>query len=860
MASVKRHPEEYPVPDPKDATTPDAWVKRAPELVRLTGRHPFNVEPPLPLLIAHGHRTPASLHYVRNHGKVPIKYDEKTADKIFDEWRCELLAGHGVEKDASLSLAFLQTLPKVARPVLLVCAGNRRKEQNMVKRTIGFNWGAAGLGMSEWGGCHLADVLAAHGVSTDPATWDDGRHVAFRGPDKELPAGADGSYGTSLPLRYVMDKSNDVILCWEQNGQRLQADHGFPLRIIIPGFIGGRMVKWLKEIKVSDACSDNHYHFKDNRVLPVNVTPEQAEAEGWWFKPDYIINELNINSAISSPGHGEVLKLKDMKETYDVKGYAYGGGGRKIIRVEVTLDGGRSWHLVKDGNVTHPPNTPTPAGKYWGWCFWTITVPTADLLKATNVACRAWDAAMNTQPKELTWNVMGMLNSPWFTVAKHFGQTSEGPRLEFEHPTLAGQAPGGWMTPQARRLAGAVLSEESAYATAKRDMHAARAEALAPEEAPKEEAPKVVAKVGGGAVPSTTFTLADLAKHDSPTDCWIAVKGVVYDTNAYLQDHPGGASSITMNAGTDCTDEFAAIHSRKAWAHLDQYAIGTLAQGDGDAVAAADDASSKITLKKKARVKLTLSKRIQLSSDSFRLRFALPSPEHVLGLPIGQHVLIYGKDVTGRMVARAYTPATADEVKGHVDFVIKAYRPLPPRFPDGGHLSQYLCDRIKVGDDVEFRGPLGEIEYLGEGAFEAHDAQSKAVRFVAKKAGLIAGGTGLTPMLQLITAAEAELKKGVEPTRYSLLLGNRTESDILCREELEAAQGHGAVDLHYTLDKPPAEWPHFTGFIDAAMLEKTMPAPGPDTSIFCCGPPPMIKSAIAKLEALGHAPDRIFCF
>ena len=96
--------------------------------------------------------------------------------------------------------------------------------------------------------------------------------------------------------------------------------------------------------------------------------------------------------------------------------------------------------------------------------------------------------------------------------------------------------------------------------------------------------------------------------------------------------------------------------------------------------------------------------------------------------------------------------------------------------------------------------------------------------------------------------------------RYSLLLGNRTESDILCREELEAAQGHGAVDLHYTLDKPPAEWPHFTGFIDAAMLEKTMPAPGPDTSIFCCGPPPMIKSAIAKLEALGHAPDRIFCF
>ena len=265
--------------------------------VRLTGKHPFNVEPPLPLLMAHGHSTPASIHYVRNHGKVPVAYaGESDILKIEREWRVALPAGHGVASTAALSLADFRKLPFVERPVLLVCAGNRRKEQNMVKRTIGFNWGAAGLGMSTWGGCHLADVLAAHGVSTDPATWDDGRHVCFRGPVKELPAGADGSYGTSVPLRYAMDKSNDVMVCWEQNGRRLQADHGFPVRIIIPGFIGGRMIKWLSEISVSDACSDNHYHFKDNRVLPVNVTPEQAEAEGWWFKPDYIINELNINS------------------------------------------------------------------------------------------------------------------------------------------------------------------------------------------------------------------------------------------------------------------------------------------------------------------------------------------------------------------------------------------------------------------------------------------------------------------------------------------------------------------------------------------------------------------------------------
>ena len=869
-SSFKRAPEEWPVPDPKDATTPDAWVKRHPDLVRLTGRHPFNVEPTLPALAAHGHRTPASLHYVRNHGAVPVVYEDAAkADEIYASWRCEVLAGGGVAAK-SLSLRDLEQFPKVVVPCLLVCAGNRRKEQNMIKRTIGFNWGAAGLGMSEWGGCYLADVLASLGASRDPESWDDGRHVCFRGPDKELPAGKDGSYGTSLTMRYVMDKANDVILCWEQNGERLQADHGFPLRIIIPGHIGGRMVKWLKEIVVRDEQSDNHYHFNDNRVLPVNVTPEQAEAEGWWFRPDYIINDLNINSAMTAPGHGEVLDLRTAGPTYVVKGYAYCGGGRKIIRVEVTLDGGESWALCEDGDVTWPEGCPNKAGKYWGWCLWELTVKTADLLKAPNVCCRAWDSAMNTQPQNLTWNVMGMLNNPWFTVVKHFDVLEGGALgLKFEHPTLAGAQTGGWMTPEARRLAGGQLSEESGGASRHRDMHAARAAAIAA----KDPAPAAAEKPAAAAVTTATgnvlkhkYTLADLAKHGTEDDCWIAVDGVVYDTNPYLAEHPGGASSITMNAGTDATEEFTAIHSRKAWALLDKYAIGVLdASGPAPAAADAGDAvdakGRKVALVPKTKVGLTLAKKVQLSSDSFRLTFALPSDDHVLGLPTGQHVLVYGKDASGKSVARAYTPATGDEVKGSVDFVIKAYRPLAPRFPDGGALSQYLCDRIDVGAVVQFRGPMGEIEYLGSGTFEASDHLGVKKRFSVKNAGLIAGGTGLTPMLQLITAVEAEQAKGdPKAPKLHFLLGNRTEDDILCRAEIEAAAANGAVDLHYTLDKPPADWPHFTGFITEQMLDATMPKPASDAYFFCCGPPPMIKSALAKLEAAGHAQDNMLCF
>lgn len=101
--------------------------------------------------------------------------------------------------------------------------------------------------------------------------------------------------------------------------------------------------------------SDNFFHFNDNRVLPEHVTAEIANAEGWWYKPDYIINELNINSAIAYPGHLEVVPLSKPDQTYPISGYCYTGGGRKVIRVEVSIDGGKSWTLSE---LTHP-ETPT---------------------------------------------------------------------------------------------------------------------------------------------------------------------------------------------------------------------------------------------------------------------------------------------------------------------------------------------------------------------------------------------------------------------------------------------------------------------------------------------------------------------
>jgi nitrate reductase (NAD(P)H) len=143
-------------------------------------------------------------------------------------------------------------------PVTLVCAGNRRKEQNMIRQTIGFNWGPSGVSTNVWKGTPLRALLEKAGVSS---TNMEGKHVEFigiedlpnkvgPGPFKDEPWGKLVKYGTSIPLAYAMNPANDVIIAYQANGEPLQPDHGYPVRLIIPGYIGGRMIKWLAQINV----------------------------------------------------------------------------------------------------------------------------------------------------------------------------------------------------------------------------------------------------------------------------------------------------------------------------------------------------------------------------------------------------------------------------------------------------------------------------------------------------------------------------------------------------------------------------------------------------------------------------------
>ncbi|XP_036376180.1 NADH-cytochrome b5 reductase 3 [Megalops cyprinoides] len=249
-----------------------------------------------------------------------------------------------------------------------------------------------------------------------------------------------------------------------------------------------------------------------------------------------------------------------------------------------------------------------------------------------------------------------------------------------------------------------------------------------------------------------------------------------------------------------------------------------------------------------------------ISHDTRKFRFALPSPDHVLGLPIGQHIYLSAK-VDGNLVVRPYTPVSSDDDKGFVDLVIKIYyRNVNPKFPEGGKMSQYL-ESLRIGDTIDFRGPSGLLVYKGRGKFAIKpDKKSEPVIKTAKHVGMIAGGTGITPMLQIINAV---MKDPQDDTMCYLLFANQTEKDILLRPELEEIQANhpSRFKLWFTLDRVPDDWQYSQGFINEDMIREHLPPPADDTLILMCGPPPMIQFACnPNLDKVGHSSSRRFTF
>jgi len=257
---------------------------------------------------------------------------------------------------------------------------------------------------------------------------------------------------------------------------------------------------------------------------------------------------------------------------------------------------------------------------------------------------------------------------------------------------------------------------------------------------------------------------------------------------------------------------------------------------------------------------LRLIDKVEVSADTRRFRFALPSKDHILGLPVGQHIYLSAR-IDGNLVIRPYTPVSSDDDLGYFDLVIKVYfKNVHPKFPDGGKMSQYLND-LDIGETVDVRGPSGLLVYTGPGELSVRpDKRSPAKVRPVKKIGMIAGGTGITPMLQLIRQV---FKDPADSTELWLLFANQTEEDILLREELEEiAEEHGdRFHLWYTVDRPAQDWKYSSGFVSAEMIEQHLPPPGEGTAVVMCGPPPMINFACQpNLEKLGHPASSRFAY
>jgi len=732
-------------------------------------------------------------------------------------------------------------------PVTLVCAGNRRKEQNMIRQTIGFNWGPSGVSTNVWKGVMLRDLLLQAGV-TEKNMRD--KHVEFigyedlpnkvgPGPFEDEPWGKTVKYGTSLPLGRAMNPAYDLLIAYEANGERLQPDHGFPVRLIIPGYIGGRMIKWLAQINVIPHETKNHYHYHDNRILPPHITAEESLTGKWWYKPEYIFNELNINSVIAYPDHNQMIPIaSNLGNTMEMTGYAYTGGGRKITRLEVSTDEGVNWNLATL-DIKEKPND---FGMYWCWSWWTYKIPFVDLYGIKELWCRAWDESNNTQPNDPTWNLMGMGNNQVFRIRVKMTKAADGQRaFHFEHPTQPGQQTGGWMT----TLAGKPRSAG----------YGLLFDPLAPaEERVPADAPVPVKAEKGGKV----FTMEEIAKHNTEHDCWIIVNDKVYDCTDYMDLHPGGIDSILINGGADSTEDFVAIHSSKATKMLEKFYIGDLDKASIQTVAyheeeLVDDKGNKLALDPKRKKAFVLQNKIVLSHDSFLLDFALPTPQHILGLPTGKHIFLSGI-VNGETVMRRYTPISSNYDVGCVKFVIKSYRPNA-RFPNGGKFSQYL-DSLKVGDTVDMRGPVGEFEYIANGTFVRDGEDKYATCF-----NMIAGGTGITPVMQV--AAEI-LRNPQDTTRISLIFACREANDLLMRSVLDEWADHfpDKFKVHYILsDAWPKDWQYSTGFVSKGLFEKYLFPANHACYNLMCGPPIMLeKGCIPNLMALHHKKGSLFSF
>jgi DMSO/TMAO reductase YedYZ molybdopterin-dependent catalytic subunit len=324
----------------------------------------------MPLEVLRNDITPIGLHYLLTH------YDIPRVDT--DAWR--LTVGGSVERKLTLSLDALRDLP--AREVIatMECAGNGRAR--LSPRPISQPWLLEAVGTGRWRGVELRKILATAGVSATAV------EVLFTALDRGVENDEEQDFERSLPMTEAIRE--DVLLAYELNGQPLPPQHGFPLRLIVPGWYGMTNVKWLRAITLLEEPFTGYQQARGYRL---RQTPEEdGEPLSCMFPralmeppgiPDFMTRERTLPRGLCT-----------------LAGRAWSGHA-PVASVEVSVDGGATWAEAE--------LEPDVLGE-WAWRRWTFAwnPPT----EGTYVlCCRAGDRAGNEQPTEQAWNVGGYANN-----------------------------------------------------------------------------------------------------------------------------------------------------------------------------------------------------------------------------------------------------------------------------------------------------------------------------------------------------------------------------------------------------------------------------------------------------------------
>jgi len=398
-----------------------------PELLTNT-RYPYNAEGKLRYL-TDSFITPIGRHFVRNHGIVP---------DIDPESYTLTVTGAGL-KETVFTLEQLKAFPRVDVTTVIQCNGNRREDYHYCKEGVPAfgppHWVCGAMGCATWTGVRLRDLLAASGMDVDGISTrkvlapKEATHVGLLASDTDE---CGNQYCCSFPFEKAVDPFGDVIVAYAMNGQDIPRSHGYPVRCIVPGNAGARNCKFLERVTVTnnpclDAGNWKQYalHAMDVPLFKLQDFVEHKKE----LMSDPPVMEMPVQSMISVPTAGDTLccsgvdLAKDVP-TVKVKGLAWGGAGEGVNRVDVSLDGGKTFTRA---DLLERPIPKQRRRNEWAWQFFEKDIPlpaehVATLRRGEAVKLELLSKALNTswnvQPEsaESNFNVHGCCVNNWYRV------------------------------------------------------------------------------------------------------------------------------------------------------------------------------------------------------------------------------------------------------------------------------------------------------------------------------------------------------------------------------------------------------------------------------------------------------------